>query len=102
MKKGGSMDEQKIYSKEELMSEMYKHYELQKELCDLKYTDAMDIEKNPELHAICLSSKKGNVTLKEYNQQVYALSRTISTLILLQKSQLPVDENDSNEDELIE
>ena len=99
------MDEQKIYSKDELMSEMYRHYELQKELCELKYTDAMGVEKNPELHAACLNSKKGNVTLREYNQQVYALSRTISTLILLQKSQLPdpLNENEtSNDDELIE
>ena len=96
------MDEHKNYSKEELMSEMYKHYEIQKNLCDLKYKDAMEIEEDPKLHELCIKSKKGNVTLKEYNQQVYALSRTISTLILLQKSQLPVDGNESSEDELIE
>lgn len=105
MRKGGkSMNEENvILTKQQLLEEIYLQYHRQKELCDMKYNQAMKVEENEsnKMEPNRKKTKQENTDLKEYNQQVSAVCRTASMIIAITKSNLPVAEEELEDDELI-
>lgn len=100
------MQEEKAFkpkSKQEFLQDMYLHYERMAALCELKYQQAMDVENSDsaKMEPNRKRTKQENTDLKEYNQQVAALSKTASMIIAISKSDLPLNEDDEIDDELI-
>lgn len=89
-------------NKQELIDELIKHYEHQKQLCEMKWESAIAVEETgaAELNAN-RKTKKENTDLKEYNSQVDAIGRTITTIIKILKSGLPENEEKQETDDLI-
>lgn len=98
------MEEQQFQyrRKQEFIEEMYKHYDRQKELCELKWKSALEIEKYGKAEANTnRKTKKENTDLKEYNNQVAALGKTITIIMNITKSDLPVDEEKDFDDDIL-
>lgn len=104
MKGGKYMPEERFIAKtkQDFLNDMYKQYERQQNLCELKYSRAIAIENSEsnKMEANRKKTKQENTDLKEYNQQVAAACRTASMIIAITKSDLPVNE-EVEDDELI-
>lgn len=97
--------EEKVFQyrkKQEFIEEMYKHYDRQKEMCELKWESALEVEKCGKAEANTnRKTKKENTDLKEYNNQVSALGKTITIIMNITKSDLPVDEEQEFDDGIL-
>lgn len=92
-------------SKEELLDIMYKHLKNQEELAQKKWESTILAEESGELDLnINKRTKKENTDLKEYNMQVTAISRTVASILQIQKSEMPTvndEEEDGDSEELV-
>lgn len=94
-------------TKDEIIANLTKQYERMCEITEAKYKQAMEVEESgSSVLNINSRTKKENTDLKEYNNQVNALCRIARDLILVTKSDLPVDKKedgtyDYGDDELV-
>ena len=97
--------EEKVFQyrkKQEFIEEMYKHYYRQNELCELKWKSALEVEACGKAEVDTnRKTKKENTDLKEYNNQVSALGKTVAVIISITKSELPVDEEQEFDDGIL-
>lgn len=88
-----------MLSKDEIVDDLTKHYQQMKKIADDKYEKAISAENDGSCDLkINSRTKKENVDLKEYNNQVMALCRVARELINVTKSNLPKDEEEAEED----
>lgn len=87
-------------TKQELLNIMYVHLNRQQQIAEMKYQNAIQVEEEAQPSAGgSKRTKKENTDLKEYNNQVDAVGRTVRSIIALQKSDIPDAEEESSEDE---
>lgn len=88
-----------MLSKDEIVDDLTKHYQQMKKIADDKYEKATSAENDGSCDLkINSRTKKENVDLKEYNNQVMALCRVARELLNVTKSNLPKDEEEAEED----
>lgn len=88
-----------MLSKDEIVDDLTRHYQQMKKIADDKYEKAIAAENDGSCDLkINARTKKENVDLKEYNNQVMALCRVARELINVTKSNLPKDEEEAEED----
>lgn len=89
-------------TKDAMLNELYKNYNRTVEFVELKYQSAIETEKQGKTDLnINSRTKKENTDLKEYNQQVQALGVITSKILQLKKTDLPVTNEEDNDEELV-
>lgn len=88
-----------MLSKDAIVEDLTRHYQQMKKIADDKYEKATLAENDGSCDLkINARTKKENVDLKEYNNQVMALCRVARELINVTKSNLPKDDEEVEEE----
>lgn len=94
----------KVFNKEYILDELHKQFERTREMCDIKWQKALEVENSEsnKMEPNRKKTKQENTDLKEYNNQVVALAKISSMVIAVENSGIPAnDEQESETDELI-